>query len=572
MKTFLKFINGYKKYTLLTPIFIGFEVVVEIIIPFLMAKIVDGIAAQNININNVLKIGLLMILITIIGCFFGMLAGRFSAVASAGFAKNIRKSVFYKIQDFSFLNINKFQTSSLITRLTTDVNNIQNAFMMIIRGAIRGPLMLIGASVMAIIVNPKLSLIFILTIPLLAFSLYMLAKLAHPKFQKFLKQQDKMNLIIQENLIGIRVVKAFVKENYEKQKFNREANILRKIITSAEKIVVCDTPIVQFLLYSGILVILWFGGKMVIHGTMEIGQIASFLTYNIQILMSLMMMSFIFISIILSKASADRILEVLNEELDIIDGNEKYNFKNSSIIFKDVSFSYTKKKDNLILKDINLEIKDNESIAIIGGTGSGKSTLVQLLPRLYDIFSGKIYIGGNEIQKYNLKILRDNIAMVLQKNTLFSGTIRENLLWGNENATDEEIIEVCKKTQAHDFIMSFPNKYNTILGQGGINLSGGQKQRLCIARAILKKPKILILDDVLSAVDTITENKIKKSLNDIKMTKIIVAQRISTIKGCDRIIVLNDGKIDGIGTHEELLENNKLYKEIYYSQENGIKE
>ena len=546
----------------------------EILIPFIMAKIIDNGVIGGAGISYIIYIGFIMIVISVVSLVFGVMAGKFSAIASMGFAKNIRKTLFEKIQDFSFANIDKFSTASLITRMTTDVVNIQNAFMMIIRMAVRAPFMLIGATIMAIFTSSKLAFVFLFAIPILAVALYIIMVIVHPRFKAMLEKYDKMNLNVQENLIGIRVVKSFVREDYENEKYKNTADLVRKAQVFAEKLIVLNMPIMQFVVYSCILSVLWFGGNMIIQGNMEIGQLTSFLVYIMQILMSLMMISIVFIMIVISKASRDRILEVLNEKSDIKNNGKNTKFKDNSIEFRNVCFSYNNKSDNLVLKNINLSIKSGETIGIIGSTGCGKSTLVQLLPRLYDIFSGSLIIGGNDVKDYDLQNLRDEIAMVLQKNVLFSGTIRENLLWGNEIATNDEIIEVCKISQAHDFITSFPNGYETKLGQGGVNLSGGQKQRICIARALLKKPRILILDDSTSAVDTATEGKIRKALiNELpNTTKIIIAQRILSIKDADKIIVLNNGEINGYGTNEELMGNNEIYREIYYSQQNGMME
>ena len=571
MKEFLKFIDKYKKYAILTPLFVLGEVVMEVFIPFVMAKIIDNGIIGDGGLKYVIKVGCLMIFMSIISLLCGMLAGKCSAIASTGFAKNLRKEIFNKIQKFSFLNIDKFSTASLITRITTDVSNVQNAFMMIIRSVARSPFMLIGATTMAMITSPRLSIIFIIIIPVLAIILSIIIAIAHPRFETLLKKQDDLNLDVQENLIGIRVVKSFVREDYEEKKFDNCAKALQKAQVFAEKLVILNMPIMQMLIYSCILSILWFGGKMVIKSDLEIGQLSSFLIYVMQILMSLMMMSIIFINIVISKVSRTRILEIINEIPNIKDGKKNITPRDGSIEFKNVFFSYENKKDNMILKNINLKINSGESIGIIGSTGSGKSSLVQLLPRFYDIFSGSIEVGGNNIKNYKLNILRNKIAMVLQKNVLFSGTIKENLLWGNKNATDEEIINVCKIVQAHDFIMSFPDKYDTNLGQGGVNISGGQKQRLCIARALLKKPYIIILDDSTSAVDTATEAKIRSGFQNLmpNITKIIIAQRILSVKDLDKIVVLNNGEIDAIGTHEKLMKNNEIYKEIYYSQQSG---
>ena len=574
MKQFLKFIREYKKYVILSPVCVIGEVVMEILIPFIMAKIIDNGVIGGAGIFYIVYVGFIMIIMSIVSLIFGVVAGKFSAIASMGFAKNIRKTLFDKIQDFSFANIDKFSTASLITRMTTDVVNIQNAFMMVIRMAVRAPFMLIGATIMARFTSYKLAFVFLFAIPILAVALYTIMVLVHPRFKAMLEKYDKMNLNVQENLIGIRVVKAFVREDYENRKFKNTSDLVRKAQVFAEKLIALNMPIMQFVISACMIAILWFGGKLIIHGNMEIGQLSSFFVYVIQILMALMMLSIIFIMIVISKASRDRILEVLNEESDIKNNGRNAKFQDNSIEFKNVCFSYNNKSDNLVLKNINLSIKSGETIGIIGSTGSGKSTLVQLLPRLYDIFSGSLIIGGNDVKDYDLQNLRDEIAMVLQKNVLFSGTIRENLLWGNEFATNNEVIKVCKISQAHDFITSFPNGYETKLGQGGVNLSGGQKQRICIARALLKKPRILILDDSTSAVDTATEGKIRKALiNELpNTTKIIIAQRILSIKDADKIIVLNNGEINGYGTNEELMGNNEIYREIYYSQQNGMME
>ena len=546
----------------------------EVVAPFILAKIIDVGVVGGAGIKYIFYVGLLMVIVSIISLISGVMAAKFSAIAAVGFAKNIRKALFDKIQDFSFKNIDNFSTSSLITRMTTDVANVQNAFMMVIRTAVRAPFMIIGATIMALLISPKLANVFLVAIPILGLALYSIIIIVHPRFKAMLEKYDKLNLNVQENLIGIRVVKAFVREDYENRKFKNTSDLVRKAQVFAEKLIALNMPIMQFVISACMIAILWFGGKLIIHGNMEIGQLSSFFVYVIQILMALMMLSIIFIMIVISKASRDRILEVLSEESDIKNNGRNAKFQDNSIEFKNVCFSYNNKDDNLVLKNINLFIKSGETIGIIGSTGSGKSTLVQLLPRLYDIFSGSLIIGGNNVKDYDLQNLRNEIAMVLQKNTLFSGTIEENLLWGNEFATSNEIIKVCKIAQIHDFIMSFPNGYKTKLEQGGVNLSGGQKQRLCIARALLKKPRILILDDSTSAVDTITEEKIRKALiNELpNTTKIIITQRILSIKDADKIIVLNNGEINGYGTNEELMGNNEIYREIYYSQQNGIME
>ena len=574
MKDFLRFIGEYRKYAILSPFFIFLEVIMEVVAPFILAKIIDVGVVGGAGIKYIFYVGLLMVIVSVASLILGVMAAKFSAIAAVGFAKNIRKTLFDKIQDFSFKNIDNFSTSSLITRMTTDVANVQNAFMMVIRTAVRAPFMIIGATIMALLISPKLANVFLVAIPILGMALYVIIKLVHPRFKVMLERYDKLNLNVQENLIGIRVVKAFVREDYENRKFKNTSDLVRKAQVFAEKLIALNMPIMQFVISACMIAILWFGGKLIIHGNMEIGQLSSFFVYVIQILMALMMLSIIFIMIVISKASRDRILEVLNEESDIKNNGRNAKFKDNSIEFKNVCFSYNNKSDNLVLKNINLSIKSGETIGIIGSTGSGKSTLVQLLPRLYDIFSGSLIIGGNDVKDYDLQNLRNEIAMVLQKNVLFSGTIRENLLWGNDFATNNEVIKVCKISQAHDFITLFPNGYETKLGQGGVNLSGGQKQRICIARALLKKPRILILDDSTSAVDTATEGKIRKALiNELpNTTKIIIAQRILSIKDADKIIVLNNGEINGYGTNEELMGNNEIYREIYYSQQNGMME
>lgn len=574
MKEFLGFIGQYRKYAILTPLCVAVEVCMEVLIPFIMAKIIDNGVMGDGGFRYVIRVGSLMILISFISLVFGFMAGKFSARASMGFAKNIRQGLFDKIQDFSFSNIDRFSTASLITRITTDVVNVQNAFMMIIRMAVRAPMMFIGATFMAVFTNPKLALVFLFAIPFLGLSLYFIIRLVHPRFLALLERYDDMNLRLQENLIGIRVVKAFVREDYEKEKFDNSANILKKCEIFAEKLVILNMPIMQMVVYMCILSILWFGGNMIIKNTMEIGELSSFLTYVMQILMSLMMISSVFVMLLISRTSRFRILEVLNEKIDIEDGRMNAEFTDGSVEFKNVSFSYLNNRDKLVLKNINLKINSGELIGIIGSTGSGKSSLVQLLPRLYDIFSGTLKVGGKNVGDYKLKTLRDEIAMVLQKNVLFSGTIRENLMWGNENATESDIIEACRMAQAHDFIVSLENGYDTYLGQGGVNVSGGQKQRLCIARALLKKSRILILDDSTSAVDTATEAKIRKAFREkfADTTKIIIAQRILSVKDCDKIVVLDNGSISAVGTHEELMGSNDIYREIYYSQQEGVME
>ncbi len=565
-------LGKYKKYALLTPIMVIGEVILEVFIPFLMAKIIDvGIA--NADVAYIAKIGSLMVLMALISLVFGALSGRFASLASTGLAAGIRKKLFYKIQDFSFANVDKFSTASLITRLTADVTSTQTAFMMVIRMLVRSPIMLVSATVMAVSINAKLSAVFLFAIPFLGGAMGIISYLAFPRFQKMLEKYDSMNSSVQENLVAIRVVKAFVRRDYENEKFEEAANTLRDAQIKAERIVITGMPIMMFTMYACTILIAWFGGNLVIAGDMQTGELFSFISYISQILMSLMMISFAFIGIVMSRASIKRILEVLDEEIDIKNNEEsEITANDGSIVFDNVSFSYAKKNDNLTLDNVNLKINSGETVGIIGGTGSAKTTLVQLIPRLYDVLEGRILVGGHDVRDYSLEALRNNVAMVLQKNVLFSGTIKENLKWGNENATDEEIMAACKAAQAHDFISAMPDGYETDLGQGGVNVSGGQKQRICIARALLKNPKILILDDSTSAVDTATDSKIRQSFKENlqNTTTIIIAQRISSVSEADKIIVLNDGKIDGVGTHEELLSTNEIYKEVYESQQKGV--
>lgn len=574
LKKLIPCLGEYKKYAILTPTVMVGEVLMEVLIPFVIANIIDiGIKGSG-GVPYIIKMGALMITMALISLCFGGLGGKFAAMAGMGFAKNLRKKLFDKVQDFSFSNVDKFTTSSLITRLTTDITNTQNAFMMMIRLAVRAPLMLIGATIMAVFINPELSSVFLVVIPLLAVALFLIVSNAHPRFVAMLAKYDRMNADVQENLIGIRVVKAFVREKHETDRFKTSADNVRKAQIFAEKLIILNMPVMQFCMYACILAVLWFGGKLVMKGDFEIGQLSSFITYVTQILMSLMMLSFIFIMFVISRASVTRIVEVLDEEIDIKDKEENkvVAVADGSIEFKKVAFSYAKDKENLTLSNINFQINSGETIGIIGGTGSAKTTLVQLIPRLYDVMDGEVLVGGRNVKDYALETLRNEVAMVLQKNVLFSGTIKENLKWGDDNATDEEIIEACKAAQAHDFIMSFPDGYETDLGQGGVNVSGGQKQRLCIARALLKKPKIIILDDSTSAVDTATDSKIRKAFHDelSDTTTIIIAQRITSVCDADRVLVLDNGQVDAFGTPEELMKNNKIYREVYESQQKGV--
>ncbi|MDE5946809.1 MAG: ABC transporter ATP-binding protein/permease [Oscillospiraceae bacterium] len=570
-KKILSCVGEYKKYAILTPVIIIGEVIMEIFIPTIMAGIIDNGIKQS-DVGYVVKMGGLMVLMALLSLLFGALAGRFAAVAGMGFSKNLRSKLFAKVQSFSFANVDKFSTSSLITRLTTDVTNTQNAFMMVIRMAVRSPIMFVGALIMALQMNAKLSMVLLVVLPLLAIALFLILSKAHPRFLAMLEKYDGMNSRVQENLIGIRVVKAFVREKHEKDNFQRTADSVRKAQVFAEKLIIMNMPIMQIAMYTSIVAVLWFGGNMAVNGTMGTGQLASFITYITQILISLMMLSMIFMMIVISRASIKRIAEVLDEEPTIKDSEENITeVADGSVRFENVSFSYFNDMNNTALSKINLDIKSGETIGIIGGTGSSKTSLVQLIPRLYDTTEGTVYVGGKDVKSYSLETLRNNVAMVLQKNVLFSGTIKDNLKWGDENASDEEIVKACQSACADDFVRSFPDGYDTDLGQGGVNVSGGQKQRLCIARALLKKPKIIILDDSTSAVDTATDSNIRKAFREqlSGTTTFIIAQRISSVKDADRIIVIDNGKINGIGTHNELLNNNAIYREVYESQQKG---
>ena len=576
IKKLAKYIKDCKKDAILTPIFVILEVVMEVVIPYLMAKIID-VGIQNSDVKYIIEIGAFLILSAIFSLVFGMLSGRFAAKASAGYARNLRKAMFDKVQTYAFENIDKFSTSSLITRMTTDVTNVQMAFQMIIRILVRAPIMLIFALIMSFTISTKLACIFLVAIPVLGFLLIFIAKKAHPHFETVFKKYDELNRVVQENLSGIRVVKAYAKEELEKKKFKEVNDKVYQFFKKAQKVVAFNSPVMQLTIYTCILLISWIGAQTIVGGQMQTGQLSSIITYAYQILMSLMMLSMVFVMVIISQSSAERIVEVLEEEPAIKNKeNPIKEVKDGSISFENVSFCYSdeKDRDKFALRNINLEIKAGETIGIIGGTGSSKSTLVQLIPRLYEATKGKVKVGGIDVKNYDLDTLRDSVSMVLQKNVLFSGTISENLRWGNQDADDEELERVCKLAQADDFIKQFPAKYETVLDQGGTNVSGGQKQRICIARALLKKPKILILDDSTSAVDTKTDALIRRAFREEipNTTKIIIAQRITSIEDADKIIVLDEGKIDGIGTSEELLKTNKIYKEVYESQMKGEEE
>ncbi len=568
IRKLLSCVGEYKKSSVLTPVFVTLEAVMEVIIPLLMAFLIDE-GINKSDMGAILKIGGLLVASTLVSLLFGALSGHYAAVASAGFAKNLRQRMYYKIQNFSFRNIDKFSTASLVTRLTTDVTNVQNAYQMVIRIAVRCPVLLFFSLIMSFSVNPQLSLVFLCIIPVLAFVLLFIIKIVHPIFERVFRTYDKLNNVVQENLHGIRVVKSFVREDYEREKFGKVSASIYKDFTKAEKILAFNSPVMQTAVYVAILAISWLGAKMIIGSTMTTGQLMSLISYVMQILMSLMMLSMVFVMITISRASVERIVEVLDEESDIVSKeNAVKEVKDGSISFDNVNFSYARKADKNVLDGINLNIKSGETVGIIGGTGSSKSSFVQLIPRLYDVSEGSLKVGGVDVRDYDIEALRENVAMVLQKNVLFSGTIKENLRWGNKEASDEELVRVCRLAQADDFIETFPDKYDTYIEQGGTNVSGGQKQRLCIARALLKKPKILILDDSTSAVDTRTDALIRKAFREEipDTTKLIIAQRISSVQDADKIIVLDDGKINGVGTHEELLKTNDIYKEVYYSQ------
>ena len=569
VKKVLPFAKKYGVYAILSPIAIIGEVWAEINIPKLMSQIVDtGIG--NKDISYVLKVGGQMVLYALFALLCGALAARFAALGGLGFGSELRRGLFYKLQTYSSKHLDRFRTASLVTRLTADVNNIQNAFMMIIRVAVRAPFMLVCATWMAFKINHSLVSVFLVAIPVLGTALAVIACMAFPRFTAMLKRYDGLNASVQENLISIRVVKAFVRSDYEKKKFKEANDGLRDSSIRAEKVLALNGPFMQITIYACIIAILWFGGNHIINGTMQTGELISFISYVTQILMSLMMISMIFVMLVMSKASLVRIGEVLNEVPDIQDGKET-EVKDGSITFENVSFRYNGGAEENVLQNINLSIRSGETIGIIGGTGSAKSTLVQLIPRLYDASEGRVLVGGKDVRDYSLHVLRDAVSMVLQKNVLFSGSIRDNLRWGNENSTQEEIEEACESAQADGFVKSFPDGYDTDLGQGGVNVSGGQKQRLCIARALLKHPKIIILDDSTSAVDTATDAKIRAALRkDLKgTTALIIAQRISSVEDADRILVLNDGKISDFDTHENLMKNSEIYREVYESQKKG---
>ena len=552
------------------------EVAMETIIPMMTANLINNAiphSQETGEISQVLLYGGLMVLMAMASMAFGILGSYLSSKGAFGFGRNLRQGLFEKVQHFSFKNIDKFSTASLVTRLTTDVNQVQGTVMMVVRGAVRSPIMFIMALVMALNLQPGLVTVLGVAIPILIVAIVVIMKLAFPRFQVMMKKYDKLNSSVQENLIAIRVVKAFVRAEHEKEKFAASADDVTATQRAAEKIVLWNGPIMTILMNACVVAVLWLGGQKIVGGTMAFGDLTAFITYITQILMSLMMLSFMFIGLVLSRASISRISEVLDEAPEIVspDGAE-HTVRDGSIVFDHVNFSYQGDPNNLVLTDINLNIRSGETVGVIGGTGSAKTTLVSLIPRLYEVTGGKLLVGGRDVREYDIHSLRDQVAMVLQKNVLFSGTIKENLRWGDENATDEEITAACQAAAADEFIRSFPDGYETDLGQGGVNVSGGQKQRLCIARALLKKPKIMILDDATSAVDTATDARIRQALRTQmpETTKIIIAQRISSVMEADHILVLDEGKVADYGTHEELMERSEIYREVYLSQQKGV--
>ena len=570
-KKLLRSVREYKRQSFLTPVLVALEVLMEVMIPLLMANIIDDGITKG-DMDYIIRVGLLLILMAIIALFFGAKAGQLAAIASAGYAKNLRHDIFYKVQDFSFGNIDHFSTSGLVTRLTTDITNVQMAYMFTIRLLARAPIMIILSLIMTMTISVPIALILLVTIPVLGGVLIWIAKKAHPHFIAVFDEYDVLNNTVQENVNAARVVKAYVREDYENQKFGKISTKVFNLFTKAEKIVAWNSPIMQFTVYAVVLIMVLLGGKSIIRGTMQTGELTSVIVYAIQILSSLMMVTFVFVQIMIAEASTDRISEVLDEVPEMIDKEDALkDVPSGDIDFEHVDFSYSGEGGNLSLKDVNLHVKSGQIVGVIGGTGSAKSTLVQLIPRLYDVTGGCVKVGGIDVRKYNLKALRDQVAVVLQKNVLFTGSIYENVRWGDENASDEEVQRVCKLAQADSFIQEFPNKYETMIVEGGNNVSGGQKQRLCIARALLKKPKILILDDSTSAVDTKTDALIRQAFREEipDTTKIIIAQRISSVEDADMIIVMDNGEINGIGTSEELLKTNAIYREVYESQVKG---
>ena len=571
IKVLARSIRQYKTASILTPLLVTVEVIMECIIPFIVANLVSQMQA-GCSMSVIAQYGAVLIAMSVISLVFGGAAGATCATASAGFARNLRKDMFYKIQGYSFENIDKFLVSSLVTRLTTDITNVQMAYMMIIRIAIRCPLMLIFSFAMGFIMGGRLAVIFLFTIPLLGLGLFFVIRSATPLFRRVFRKYDALNDSVQENIQAMRVVKSYVREDYEKKKFGAAAENVQKDFTKAERIMAINSPMMQICVYAGMAFVMSYGSYTVITSQgldLNVGQMSSMLTYSFQILMSLMMLSMVFVMITMSIESAERIVEVLNEESTLQSPeNALTEVKDGSIDFDNVSFKYSKKADRMALSDINLHIKSGEVIGILGGTGSSKSSLIQLIPRLYDVTEGSVRVGGEDVRRYDLETLRNQVAVVLQKNVLFSGTIKDNLRWGNPNATDAEMEEACRLAQADEFVQQFPDKYDTWIEQGGTNVSGGQKQRLCIARALLKKPKILILDDSTSAVDTRTDALIRKGFREFipETTKIIIAQRVASVQDADRIILMEGGRISAVGSHDQLMESSEVYRDIYTSQ------
>lgn len=572
IRKLMQSIREFKLFSLLSPLFVVLEVVMEVVIPILMAKLIDDGIDGSGGMDAVMHYGWILLVCCVLSLIFGALAGHFAAFASAGFARNLRHDMFYRVQGYSFSNIDKFSAASLVTRMTTDVTNVQNAYQMLIRVALRSPVMMIFSMAMAFHLSAKLALIYLAAIPVLGVGLYFIMTRVHPIFERVFKTYDKLNNVTQENLHGIRVVKSFVREDHEIQKFSGISENIYQDFSRAEKRLAFNMPLMQFCMYACLLLVSWFGARMIVSQTLTTGELMSLMTYAIQILSSLMMLSMVFVMITMSRASCERIVEVLDEESDITSPADAVTaVPDGSVDFNHVSFSYSKREDKCCLEDVDLHIPAGMTVGILGGTGSAKSSLVQLIPRLYDVTVGTVQVGGIDVRRYDVETLRQEVAMVLQKNVLFSGTIKENLRWGDPDATDEEMERVCRLAHADEFIQTFPEGYDTYIEQGGSNVSGGQKQRLCIARALLKKPKILILDDSTSAVDTHTDACIRQALRDEipDTTKFIIAQRVTSLMDADQIIVLDEGRIDGIGTHEELLKNNAIYREVYESQQKG---